>query len=129
MKVVGPRSHSVNARLEKAGRQICRDGFRSHASEARIARRVAVVSAQARRAGGSGKSPKARALDQPAGQNQTKIQEKLKAYQAKTDCSSAMAGEPPDAEEKQDAEQKLVTVQDRQCRNTEDGKNQKSRAK
>src|SRR5450631_2791592 len=91
----------------------------------RIARRGNDVSAQATTAR-TGKSLKPRARDQPAGQNQTKVEEKLKADKANADRSRAMLGEPPNTEEKQDAEQWLITMQDRQGRTAIDGKNQQS---
>jgi hypothetical protein len=91
----------------------------------RIARRGNAVSAQATTAR-TGKSLKPRARDQPAGQNQTKVEEKLKADKANADRSCAMLGEPPNTEEKQDAEQWLITMQDRQGGTAIDGKNQQS---
>jgi hypothetical protein len=113
MQMAGPRSHSVNARFEVAGRQICVDNFRSQSEQIRMTRCGKDVSAQSDFSCGPGKSLKPRARDQAAGQDQTKIQEKLKADKANEDCSRAMLGEPPDGEEKQDAEQGLITVQDR----------------
>ena len=69
-----------------------------------------------------------RAGDQSASQNQREIEKKLQRDEANADRLGAMLPEPPNAEEKQDAEQRLVTMEDRQRGTTINAQNQQSRA-
>src|SRR5664279_3110047 len=96
-------------------------------SRARVARRGRVVSAQATKEG-TRSSLKMRAGDQSASQNQREIEKKLQRDEADADRSRAMLPEPPNTEEKQHAEQRLVTMEDRQRGTTIDGQNQHSGA-
>jgi hypothetical protein len=84
------------------------------------------VSAQSDTALAQEKPLKPRACDQPAGQNQREIEEKLKTDKANADSSRAVPREPPNSEEKQGPEQGLVTVQDGQGGAAIDGYNQQS---
>lgn len=47
-------------------------------------------------------------------QDEANIQEKLNPDEARKDSCVAMSGEPPNTEEKENPEQRLVAVQDRQ---------------
>jgi hypothetical protein len=69
-------------------------------------------------------SPKPRARDQPAGRDQKKVEEKLKGDKTNENLSRAMLREPPDAQEKQDAKQWLITMQDWEGSTTVNGEDQ-----
>jgi hypothetical protein len=126
-QMMGPHLHSVKARFEVAGRQISVWIISVPCEQIRMTRCGKDVSAQSDFGCGPGKSLKPRARGQPAGQNQTKIEEKLKNDEGDEDSSRAVLKEPPDTEEKQDTEQRLISVQDRQGRTAIGGKNRKSR--
>jgi hypothetical protein len=62
-------------------------------------------------------------------QIEANIQEKLQPDEAREDFSIAMSGEPPNAEEKQNAKQCLIAVEDCQGRTAENGENQRGGTK
>jgi hypothetical protein len=64
-----------------------------------------------------------RACDQSASQNQREIEKKLQRDEAKADRSCAMLPKPPNTEEKQDAKQRLVTMENGQRGTAIDGQN------